>query len=67
MPYASNSDLPAAVKENYSDRCQTVFRDVFNEDFKKNKNESRAFAIANSAAKNCMKATHDMMKALDND
>lgn len=66
MPYSKNSDLPQAVRENYTDRCQSVFREVFNQDFAKNKNESRAFAVANTAAKNCMKATHgDMMDGQD--
>lgn len=57
MPYRSNRELPKAVRDNYTDRCQTVFRNVWNNDYDKNKNESRAFAIANSAAKNCMDAT----------
>lgn len=57
MPYRSNRELPKAVRDNYSERCQKVFRDVFNNDVAKNKSESRAFAIANTAAKNCMENT----------
>jgi cation transport regulator ChaB len=57
MPYDKNSDLPQAVRDNYKERCQTVFREAFNADYKRNKNESRAFAVANVAAKNCEQYT----------
>jgi cation transport regulator ChaB len=57
MPYRSNRELPQAVRDNYTERCQKVFRDVWNNDYSKNKNESRAFSIANTAAKNCMANT----------
>lgn len=56
MPYARNSELPAAVRDNYSEECQSVFRRAFNADYDRNKNESRAFAIGNTAAKNCTDA-----------
>jgi cation transport regulator len=69
MPYRSNRELPKAVRDNYTERCQKVFRDVFNNDYGKNKNESRAFSIANTAAKNCMANTtkdgREMNKADD--
>lgn len=57
MPYSRNSDLPEAVRKNYSERCQSVFREAFNRDYEKNRNESRAFAVANTAAKNCEEST----------
>lgn len=57
MPYRSNRELPKAVRDNYSERCQNVFRNAFNTDYEKNKSESRAFGVGNVAAKNCMKNT----------
>ena len=50
MPYASNDELPAAVKSAYSDRCQTVFRKAFNG---ADGDEGSKFAQAHTAAKNC--------------
>lgn len=68
MPYRSNRELPKAVRDNYTDRCQTVFRNAFNSDYNKNKNESRSFAVANTAAKNCMEATAgESMKKSEDD
>lgn len=57
MPYPNNDALPDSVKKAYSERCQTVFRKAFNADMKRNKQESRAFAVAHTAAKNCEKNT----------
>jgi cation transport regulator ChaB len=57
MPYRSNRELPKAIRDNYSERCQDVFRNAFNTDYEKNKSESRAFGVGNVAAKNCMKNT----------
>jgi len=57
MPYSSNRELPSSVKGAYSERCQDVFRKAFNADLSKNKNESRAFQVGHTAAKNCMKHT----------
>lgn len=54
MPYASNDELPAAVKSAYTDRCQTVFRKAFNA---ADGDEASQFAQAHTAAKNCMDAT----------
>lgn len=34
MPYASNSDLPPAVKDHLPDAAQTMYRDVFNSAWK---------------------------------
>lgn len=52
MPYSSNSDLPAGVRDKYSDKCQSVFRRVFNDNH--SKGEERAFATAHAAAQRCM-------------
>lgn len=57
MPYPTDASLPQAVKDNYDKRCRDVFRRVWNADYAKNKNESRAFKIANTAASNCKKST----------
>lgn len=54
MPYASNADLPAAVKSAYSDRCQTVFRNAFNG---AQGDDATRFKIAHTAAGNCANAT----------
>jgi len=59
VPYSSNSDLPAATSQ-YSDRCKTVFRRVFNDTLSTHGDESRAFATAHTAAKNCQEATKQM-------
>lgn len=60
MPYGSNSDLPPAVREKYSDRCQAVFRRVFNENH--GDGEDRAFRVAHSAARRCMEAKKSVDK-----
>lgn len=57
MPYASNAELPAAVRDRYSDRCQTVWRTVFNDELKRHNDEGRAFATANSAGQRCKEST----------
>ena len=54
MPYASNSELPAPVRDRYSDRCQSVFRRVFNQTLDVHGDEGRAMATAHTAAANCM-------------
>lgn len=56
MPYASNAELPPAVKKAYSGRCQSVFRRVFNDH---DGPESGAFAVAHTAAKNCMSSVRE--------
>lgn len=50
MPYASNSDLPPAVRK-LSDHQQTVFRKAFNAALKQYGDESKAYAVAWAAAK----------------
>jgi cation transport regulator ChaB len=61
MPYARNSELPPAVRDRYSERCQTVFRKAFNNAVSSqaggSANESAAFRIAHSAANNCMESS----------
>lgn len=52
MPYASNSDLPKAVRDKLSSHQQDVFRNVFNSMMGEDgMTESRAFAGAWSKAK----------------
>lgn len=53
MPYSSNSDLPESVRSKYSDRCQSVFRNVWNSVYERTKDEERAFASAHSRAQKC--------------
>ena len=52
MPYASNADLPDAVRTAYSASCQTVFRRAFNAQFDRG-DEASAFRVAHTAARNC--------------
>lgn len=59
MPYASNSELPKAVRGKLSEHQQTVFRRVFNSMLSSGQSESRAFAGAWSQAKQA-----DVTKAL---
>lgn len=53
MPYATNADIPSAVRERYSDRCQTVWREAWNAH---QGDEASAFAVAETAAKSCADA-----------
>lgn len=57
MPYVSITDLPDAVRNRYSDRCQEVFRKVFNQAMSDAvagpASEASAFKIAHTAAGNC--------------
>ncbi len=57
MPYGSIDDLPKSVKARYDERCQEVYRRVFNQVFKRDAAESRAGAEANFAANNCKRST----------
>jgi len=54
MPYATNADLPQAVRDRYSARCQTVFRQAWNDH---DGTEEAKFRVAHTAARNCMNAT----------
>jgi cation transport regulator ChaB len=49
-PWASNADLPDAVRDAYSDRCQTVFRKTFDG---AEGDESTKMKFAHAAAKQC--------------
>lgn len=53
MPYATNAQLPPTVRDRFSDRCQDVFRRVFNET---TGDEGTKFAIATTAANTCKAA-----------
>ena len=57
MPYNANAELPAAVRDRYSDRCQTVWRTVFNETLTRHNDEGRAFATAETAGQRCKEST----------
>ena len=50
MPYAAISELPPAVREKYSERCQRVFMEAFNA---ADEDEATRFRIAHTAAGNC--------------
>ena len=50
MPYATVKDLPPAVKSKYGHHAQTVFLGAFNGALKEYGDESKAFAVAHSAA-----------------
>ena len=52
MPYASNEELPDAIKEALPTKAQDIFRAAFNAAAKKYNNESRGFKIAWAAVKN---------------
>ena len=60
MPFPTNDKLPPEVRKRYSDRCQTVFRQAFNNAISERAggaaSETAAFRIAHSAANNCMGA-----------
>ena len=52
MPYNSVADLPKAQTDQYNPHQKKAFLEAFNNAFKEYKgDESRAFAVAHSAAK----------------
>jgi len=52
MPYPDNSSLPQSVRKRFTSHQQTAFRKAFNNALKEyHGNESKAFAVAYSAAK----------------
>lgn len=57
MPYNSISALPQAVQHLYSKRCQKVFLEAWNANYKRNQKDSLAFEAGHVAAKNCEKST----------
>lgn len=56
MPYASNADVPTAVRKRYSGECLSVWRRVFNDTHKRTSDEGRSSATAEVAARNCKAA-----------
>ena len=55
MPYASNSDLPQAIRDKYG-KCASAYRGAFNSTHQKTGDESRAFAAAHAAAQHCQES-----------
>ena len=53
MPYSSTSDLPQAVRDKYSEKCQRAFIHAFNSVHDSTGDESRAFAAGHAAAQRC--------------
>ncbi len=55
MPYATNSDLPASVRNHLPAHAQDIFREAFNHAFAAHESEpdceERAFRIAWAAVK----------------
>ena len=52
MPYASNDDLPPAVRDHLPEHAQDIFREAFNHAWQQHQgDESRAFRIAWGAVK----------------
>ena len=51
MPYQSNDDLPAQVKDNLPSHAQTIFRKAFNSAHEQYDNEEQAMRVAWSAVK----------------
>jgi len=56
MPYQSNADLPPEVRDRYSARCQSIFRQVWNDIYDRTGDEARAFASATVAANGCKRS-----------
>lgn len=52
MPYASNKDLPDAVKNTLPEAAQTVYRNAFNSSLAKDKDEELAAKVGWTAVKN---------------
>ena len=50
MPYTKISDLPEAQTDQYSRHQKHAFLEAFNNALEQYKDESRAFAVAHSAA-----------------
>ena len=56
MPYPTNDTLPPTVQKRYSDRCQTIWRQVWNETYAKHSDEGLASRYAYTAANQCQEA-----------
>jgi cation transport regulator len=59
MPYSSNSDLPAAVKNHLPEHGQTIYREAFNNAHKEYKEEARAHKVAWAAVEKVYKKGSD--------
>lgn len=57
MPYQTNADIPADVRDRFSARCQTVWREAWNAHFERSSDEAACFKVAETAAQNCEAAT----------
>jgi cation transport regulator ChaB len=57
LPYQTNADIPEAVRDRFSARCQTVWREAWNDHFERSHDEAACFAVAEAAAQNCKSAT----------
>ena len=53
MPYQTIADLPPAVRDRYSERCQRVFMEAYNQAAENTDEEATRFRIAHAAAGNC--------------
>lgn len=69
MPYTSNEDLPAGVKDNLPKHAQEIFREAFNSAWKQYKDpekrrvghsrEETAYQVAWAAVKNTYEKDED--------
>jgi cation transport regulator len=59
MPYSTISDLPEEQVDQYSTHQKHAFLKAFNSAFDEYKDESRAFAVAHSAAQKTPKTDPD--------
>jgi hypothetical protein len=53
MPFLTNADTPPEVQARHAGHCLTVWREVYNDTFYRHGDEGRAFATAETAAKQC--------------
>jgi hypothetical protein len=60
MPFATNESVPPDVKERYSGHCLTVWREAWNDTYRRHQDEGRAFATAELAGKQCKESTKTM-------
>jgi cation transport regulator ChaB len=65
MPFSTNADLPDSVKDRLSAKEQSQFREVFNSVFAETKDESKAFASANSVVSKEWSTDFEITKVTD--
>jgi cation transport regulator len=58
MPYSSNSDLPAPVREHLPPHAQDIYREAFNHAFARYKGDDRREEIAHRTAWAAVKRTY---------